>query len=278
MDELSTPKVYSQRVTNLRLLEKAERLKKKHPYALKHNLGERWWYPLHVLTEKSVDPAIRAIPLSAIDVSACPFDLDREVVENWAQAFRQNDTTILWPYSLFADMTSLGHGEFGRACADIIDAHCAAYDTVAVIDEHANGEWFFHTLYDLPARQAFRKKISEEFNDTRTRGTQKTEAAIEKEFAARLRKQGHTVQRQVLCGAGKADIVTESAVYEIKKTLRRDELFKALGQVLLYREALGNHLRPVIVGHCAPNVYLGTEFAYIRTLGVEVILLGGSDE
>jgi hypothetical protein len=63
-----------------------------------------------------------------------------------------------------------------------------------------------------------------------------------------LDKAGISWRREVNCGVGAADLVTGKAVYEIKAFLTRERLFSALGQVLIYRQALGVHLKPVIIG------------------------------
>lgn len=74
------------------------------------------------------------------------------------------------------------------------------------------------------------------------------ERSIENAYASILAHRGHKVQRQVRCSNGIADIVTDTAIYEIKLRLTRESLFQAVGQVLLYRQAIDPTLEAHIVG------------------------------
>jgi hypothetical protein len=64
-----------------------------------------------------------------------------------------------------------------------------------------------------------------------------------------LKNQGISVQYEVACDAGIADIVTPDAIYEIKLNLNPDMLFKAIGQVLIYREQINPSAKAFIVGY-----------------------------
>ncbi|MBD2681577.1 hypothetical protein H6G98_28575 [Nostoc sp. FACHB-857] len=55
------------------------------------------------------------------------------------------------------------------------------------------------------------------------------------------------VERQVSCQAGIADVVTRNAIYEIKLHLNKTEVFKAIGQVLLYRQCINPNCEAIIV-------------------------------
>jgi hypothetical protein len=74
-----------------------------------------------------------------------------------------------------------------------------------------------------------------------------SEREIEDRWCRYLDSQGVAYRRQVTTPCGRADIVTEEAVYEVKLLLTRGALFKAVGQVTLYAAAL-NKRRRVIVG------------------------------
>src|SRR4051794_9471737 len=66
-----------------------------------------------------------------------------------------------------------------------------------------------------------------------------------------LRASGIAVEEQVICGAGMADIVTarRDAVIEIKLDLNRKAIQWAVGQVLLYRQAINPNARAIDVGY-----------------------------
>ncbi|WP_119073118.1 hypothetical protein [Aggregatilinea lenta] len=259
------------------MLLRAEQLSKRHPYAIKHNLPDGWWYAVLALcptAPKSVHPRIVKLPLSAINVIQPEgMVLDQDVIDDWAYVMQTGDTSKLKPYSLFADMTYLGEGERGRACADIVEAHCFAHDAVAAVGQNRDGMWIFHTLYDFSTDLTYRKPISKLFENDSPREA-KNERAMETAFAKRLRRAGHAVERQVPCAAGVADIVTEEAVYELKGQLSRSNFFTAVGQVLLYRQAINPALRPVVVGRTASGEHLDPLIRYAEALGVEVLILG----
>ncbi len=88
-----------------------------------------------------------------------------------------------------------------------------------------------------------------------------------------LEKQGIPIQYQVPCDAGIADIVTPKAIYEIKLSLNPDMLFKAIGQVLVYREQINPLVKAFIVGykgkHSSQQMKAIQETA--KKLGVEII-------
>ena len=102
--------------------------------------------------------------------------------------------------------------------------------------------------------------------------TASDEAALVRALATHLTEQGERVTLQVGCAIGIADLVTDRAVYEIKYWLTRTHFVTALGQVLLYREAINPALRAVIVGFSVVNVPLGDLVEYAQQLGVEVLV------
>lgn len=96
------------------------------------------------------------------------------------------------------------------------------------------------------------------------------EMVIEKAFGKQLKDQGGSVNHQVRCEYGIADIVTPDAIYEIKAYLDRESLFTAIGQVLAYRTNINPHAKAVVVGR-KPKV--GTVNRHIaEAVGVEVIV------
>jgi hypothetical protein len=54
-----------------------------------------------------------------------------------------------------------------------------------------------------------------------------------------LKSKGIEAKQEVMTGGLRADIVTDSAVLELKKTLTRDAIFQALGQGSIYQKRLG---------------------------------------
>lgn len=109
-------------------------------------------------------------------------------------------------------------------------------------------------------------------------GSVSTERDIEISFAGYLREKGLNPRRQVQCWCGTADIVTDDAIYEVKKNLDRESLFRAIGQVLLYRMAINPIAAPKIVTNqiLAPQEVISTANA----IGVDVIQwsAGGHEE
>lgn len=75
------------------------------------------------------------------------------------------------------------------------------------------------------------------------------EMEIEDALFAQLKSAGKHPRREFRCHAGVADIVSDDAVYEIKASLScPDSVFKAVGQVILYRRVIDPSRRAVIVG------------------------------
>jgi hypothetical protein len=72
------------------------------------------------------------------------------------------------------------------------------------------------------------------------------------------------------CQAGQADIVTKDTVYEVKRVLTKENIFRAIGQVLLYRECINPSANAVIVGIDGGIKDL---IPFINQLGVKVELI-----
>lgn len=103
------------------------------------------------------------------------------------------------------------------------------------------------------------------------------EIDLQKKLVNLLKQQDITVQEPRLpCLAGVPDIVTFDAVYEIKLYLNKDDLFEAIGQVLLYRQCLIEEKR---IKPSAKAFIVGIDdgkikrlIPHINKLGVEVKL------
>jgi hypothetical protein len=93
-------------------------------------------------------------------------------------------------------------------------------------------------------------------------------------IAAALAGQGECVREQVRTPAGIADIVTDTAVYEIKFFLSRLVFFEAIGQALIYRQASDPSLRAVVVGFRDPRSDIADLVPHAQQLGVEVLFWG----
>lgn len=73
------------------------------------------------------------------------------------------------------------------------------------------------------------------------------EKQIETFLCESLREINYNVRRQVKCSGGKADIVTDDYVIEVKRELNNNSIKGAMGQVLLYADEL--HKKPVLAGY-----------------------------
>lgn len=102
------------------------------------------------------------------------------------------------------------------------------------------------------------------------RGRGESERRLIPHVIAALESRGETTQREVRCAAGRADIVTAVAVYEVKCRLTPDALAEAIGQALLYRACIDPKLDAVVVGVRHPGCEALYESA--ATVGVQVWL------
>ncbi len=97
-----------------------------------------------------------------------------------------------------------------------------------------------------------------------------SERLFEDAFCEMLLKDSQIISRQVRCSVGVADVVTESHVYELKLHLSMSNVFRAIGQAIMYSQALGFGRRPAIA--CKSMSGISNEFLkHIRAVGVEVI-------
>ena len=169
----------------------------------------------------------------------------------------------LMPMDLFADITLLNEED-----KQPIFDYCSERNHLAYIDYHPKYErWAFHTLVDLSAHMVFRKPIADECV-SREGKPRICEADIEEAFVKYLEKEGRAPQRQVRCKAGIIDILTDDAIYEVKRDLDRSSIITAIGELLLYQKAVPrNNL--VIVGRNHHS--LASLQHYLDTLGIKVI-------
>lgn len=73
------------------------------------------------------------------------------------------------------------------------------------------------------------------------------EAELQRKVLEVFADAGQLVWSQVDCGfAGRADVLTNDAVYELKDWVDRPTLYQALGQVRGYSRYLSQHLRRVL--------------------------------
>jgi hypothetical protein len=96
------------------------------------------------------------------------------------------------------------------------------------------------------------------------------ERDVEEAIVSQLRAQGIQAERQVSCPAGRIDIVTSDALYEVELFLSRDVFFHALGQILLYRQSFDPTKKAIIVGFADPGADITDLVVYARQLNVEV--------
>jgi hypothetical protein len=211
------------------------------------------------------------VPLSKIEVPP-NVKLDPRVVAEWEEAFRTNSWKPLSPYSIFVDVTRLGFGEQAEYFKRRIEQHCEERGFIACIDFHEELGWLFHTMFQ-PDGSMMRKETVWHWLKSKTSYTPApaNETKIKNQLADRLRQEGRTVQTEVRCEAGVADIVTEEAVYEIKWEFNRSKLYEAIGQVLLYRQAIDPSLRAVVVGKKPKATDWKAAIKHAKALGVEVV-------
>jgi hypothetical protein len=171
------------------------------------------------------------------------------------------------PLKLFEDITYVGNDIEGEDKARQIQKICLKQEYIAFIDNDSELGWIFHTILRPDGKKSV-KNIASVFSQKETT-EQIIEKQIEKTLIKRLKKQGIPAAPQFRCSAGIADIVTPSAIYEIKLRLTRDSLFHAIGQVLLYRESIDPSRQAIVVG---VNSGIEDLIPLAKKIGVEVEL------
>ena len=171
------------------------------------------------------------------------------------------------PLKLFEDITYLGNDIEGEYKARQIEKICLKQEYIAFIDNDSELGLIFHTILHPDGKKSV-KNIASVFSQKETT-EQIIEKQIEKTLIKRLKNQGIPADPQFPCSAGIADIVTPSAIYEIKLRLTRDSLFHAIGQVLLYRESIDPSRQAIVVG---VNSGIDDLIPLAKKIGVEVEL------
>jgi hypothetical protein len=100
-----------------------------------------------------------------------------------------------------------------------------------------------------------------------------TEASIISMLAKILSADG-PVETEVDCGPGRADIVTRDAVIEVERVLDRHSMFCAIGQVLVYRQAIDPGRKAVVAGMPDWRKESRVLHRYAKEFGVEVWEVG----
>jgi hypothetical protein len=95
------------------------------------------------------------------------------------------------------------------------------------------------------------------------------EADLEADFFDRIISAGFQAQRQVTTRFGRADIVTDNYVFEIKLDLTRVAIFQAIGQATAYAHALG---KPRIGIGGRATAETGRLLPALKELGIKVEL------
>jgi hypothetical protein len=177
------------------------------------------------------------------------------------------------PMQLFEENTYLGYGAEGESKARLIEKICLKQRFFAFIDNDPELGWIFHTILPpAPDRTKKRdpikscKKEASLFSDKKI-AKQILEEQIVEALIERLKNQGISAEPNVTCRAGIADIVTPSAIYEVKLWLTRDTLFEAIGQVLLYKQSIDLSRQAIIVG---VNSGVESLIPIVKEIGIDV--------
>lgn len=125
----------------------------------------------------------------------------------------------------------------------------------------------FHTLYP-PDGTVSKKNVAHYFEKLETEN-RLTEAKIEDWLVKKLESEGEQVQRQVNTGAGIADVVTSSSIYEVKLKLTPASIFSAVGQLMIYRQSYNHDAKLYIVGRVSADTERLRKL--VKRLGIEVI-------
>jgi hypothetical protein len=113
--------------------------------------------------------------------------------------------------------------------------------------------------------------------DKKPRLFPKSEKDLHEKIEYDLKSKGLNFRSYVPCSGrqtdivGWADIITAQEVIEIKHLITRDSFFKAVGQVLLYREAINRELKAKVI--CTSDVVEELEELVLlaKKIGVEIV-------
>jgi hypothetical protein len=172
---------------------------------------------------------------------------------------------------LLAVKQQLGHGHFIK----YLKERGVGEDTARCWMHIARQVEVLPELLDLQLSMAYRVVTTRVDRKTITDAIiaikrQWRERDIEEAIVGQLHAQGIHAERQVSCSAGRIDIVTSDALYEVELFLSRDVFFHALGQILLYRQSFDPTRKAIIVGFLDPGADITNLVAYARPLNVEV--------
>jgi hypothetical protein len=174
----------------------------------------------------------------------------------------------LTPEALFDEITFIDNEDTKRK----LEEHCFAYNVIAVIDYWPERNiWIWHTSYTMFSLSKSTKPIATMFSSTHTT-RQHREQELMLAVVQWLHEQGIEVDTLVPCRIGEIDIVSKERdlIFEVKLTLSRDALYRALGQVLLYRQCLNPLAQAFIIGELGQNVE--TLRPYLEALGVQLVV------
>jgi hypothetical protein len=105
------------------------------------------------------------------------------------------------------------------------------------------------------------------------------EAELENVIYTHLNAMGYggKTERQVACPAGVIDLLNGEAIYEVKLELSRPQLFAAIGQVSIYRQAINPNLKAVVVGLAHPDHRVNFIAESAANLNIEIWFLKYQD-
>jgi hypothetical protein len=172
------------------------------------------------------------------------------------------------PLRLFAELPLISNSE----TASVIKHYCAQRGYLAEIDYIEDGLdcYVWHSLFEIATQRLLRLPIANQVQ-TITTSRSSLERRIVDSMVATLIARGIMVTTEVICAAGKADIVAHHPpiIYEVKAHLTRTNLFQAVGQVLLYRASINPQARVAIAGY--PTRDTDILQPIIESLGIHII-------
>jgi hypothetical protein len=147
-----------------------------------------------------------------------------------------DSSTSLQRPRLTAEQWFVDHTFITDEWMEYISQQCIEDGAIPIMERHPRlGLWAFHTL--CRNGEITSKEIASEFAHKRCKRF--SERDMEDQICRHLRSRGIAFERQVPCEIGIADVMTESTVYEIKKSVADSTIFMAIGQALAYRASLG---------------------------------------
>jgi hypothetical protein len=169
--------------------------------------------------------------------------LNEDYIREFTEFFGGKRSNVS-PQAWFADVTFVPDAR----TEELIKQSCEGGRlAMPIIESHPRFGRVFHTL--LMGGAIHRKVIAREFDPPASAVTrQREERQMEDAICESLERTGVVFERQVPCGIGIADIVTECRVYEVKKLLSRQTMFHAVGQALAYSRTFDPVLTPVVIG------------------------------